>query len=60
LSGGSGKQIPIGFDVDLGGNFIVRNSASGNTTDYDIIAGNSVGMITNTPFGAGAWDNFEF
>lgn len=49
-----------GIDVDLAGNFIVRNSARLNANNYDIAAGNSVGTITNTPVGAGAWNNFTF
>jgi parallel beta-helix repeat protein len=49
-----------GIDVDIAGSFIVRNSASGNTTNYVIAAGNNVGTIQTTPIGAGAWDNFEF
>ncbi len=40
---------------------IVRNAASGSGgMNYNIGAGNSVGTITNTPVGAGAWDNFEY
>ncbi len=49
-----------GIDVDLSDNLIVRNSASGNATNYDIAAGNDTGTIQTTPVGAGAWDNFEF
>ncbi len=49
-----------GIDVDSGGNLIVRNSASGNANNYDIAANNDTGTITNTPVGAGAWDNFDF
>ena len=48
-----------GIDVDASGNFIVKNTCSGNTTNYDIVAGNAVGTITNTPVGAGPWDNFD-
>ena len=49
-----------GIDVDFAGNLIIRNSASGNTIDYDIVAGNDIGSIVLTPIGAGAWDNFRF
>ncbi len=43
------------------GNTVTRNHASGNGgLNYNIAPGNSVGTITNTPVGAGAWDNFEF
>jgi hypothetical protein len=33
--------------VDGAGNMIVRNSASGNTTSYDFIAGNVFGVIVD-------------
>jgi len=48
-----------GIDVDVSTNLIVRNTCSGNTTNYEIVAGNAVGTITNTPVGVGPWDNFE-
>ena len=39
-----------GIDVDIAGNVIIRNSASGNTTNnYDIVAGNKVGTIVLAP-----------
>ena len=37
-----------GIDVDGAGNFIVRNSASGNTSNYVLVAGNAVGAIVVT------------
>ena len=63
-----------GVDVDVGGNFIVRNTASGNTSNYELFAGNAVGPIVATPpsaaisgatGGAGVgstdpWANFSF
>ncbi len=48
-----------GIDVDVSTNLIVKNTCSGNTTNYDIVANNAVGTITNTPVGAGPWDNFD-
>ncbi len=53
-----------GIDVDQSGNLIIRNSASNNTTNYDIIVGNHYGQIVSLP-GAGftnsnPWANFEF
>jgi parallel beta-helix repeat protein len=48
-----------GIDVDSYGNLIVRNSANGNTTEYDIVGGNDVGSIQTSPIGSGAWDNIE-
>ena len=49
-----------GIDVDVTGNLIVKNSASGNTTNYDIAAGNKTGTISTDPTTAGPWDNFSF
>lgn len=49
-----------GIDVDYASNFIVRNTASGNTGNWAVAAGNDMGTIQTTPVGAGAWDNFEF
>jgi parallel beta-helix repeat protein len=34
-----------GIDVDAAGNIIVKNSASGNTTNYSIVANNVFGAI---------------
>ena len=48
----------------LSGNFIVRNSASGNTTDYAIVAANSVGQILNVSgvdiTTTNPWRNFQY
>ncbi len=49
-----------GIDVDSTGSLIVRNSASGNSTQYSIASGNDTGIIQSSPVGAGAWDNFSF
>ena len=38
-----------GIDVDFAGNLIIRNCASGNTTDYEIAADNKVGVIVAAP-----------
>lgn len=38
-----------GVDVDVAGNFIVRNTARTNTSNYEIIAGNFVGAIVLPP-----------
>ena len=53
-----------GIDVDAGGNLVVRNSASGNSTEYAIVAGNHDAQRISSP-GAGfvstdPWANFEF
>lgn len=49
-----------GILVNTNGNFIVRNTCSGNGTDYNYAEGNDVGTVQTTPVGAGAWDNFRF
>jgi len=49
-----------GIDVDDDSNLIVRNSAAGNLTGYDIVEGNKVGTISTDPTTAGPWDNFDF
>lgn len=47
--------------VDNNGNFIVKNTASGNiVSQYNISAGNYIGTIQTSSIGVGAWDNFEF
>ena len=65
---------PIGLEVVGLGNLIIGNSASGNTSNYEIDAGNKVGAIVEAPDsvaisgssgGAGvgttnAWANFSF
>ncbi|HYG21362.1 MAG TPA: right-handed parallel beta-helix repeat-containing protein [Verrucomicrobiae bacterium] len=39
----------LGIDADGIGNLIIRNSASGNTTNFVIVAGNKVGPIAAAP-----------
>ncbi len=43
-----------GIDVDAAGNYIIKNSASGNTTNYDIAAGNIHGEIVDRVIPAGS------
>ncbi len=38
-----------GIDVDAANNLIIRNTARGNTTNYDIVANNKVGAIVSAP-----------
>ena len=38
-----------GLDIDFAGNLIIRNSASGNTSNYEIVANNKVGTIVLAP-----------
>jgi len=50
-----------GIDVDGANNFIVKNSASSNTNDYDIAAGNKVGPVCSDPnTQSNPWANFQF
>jgi len=52
-----------GLDVDFGGNFIVRNSATGNGVNYDVTGTQTIGPIvtaTGTIAGASPWANFSF
>lgn len=60
IEGNAMSDGGIGFDINNNGNLIVRNSSSGNTTDYSILGINSVGTIQFSPVGAGPWDNFDF
>jgi hypothetical protein len=44
-----------GIDVDGTGNVIIKNTASGNTTNYDIVADNRYGQVFDiTATGAAA------
>lgn len=57
-----------GIDVDVVGNLIIRNSASGNTANYSaIVAGNSVGEFVDLSVAGGTlnethgpWANISF
>lgn len=53
-----------GIDVDAGDNIILANTARGNTTNYTIVPGNSVGLIVNaassTITTSNPWTNFEY
>lgn len=40
IDGNMTTQNDRGIDIDAGGNLIVRNDSSNNTTNYDIVAGN--------------------
>ncbi len=45
IEGNNCTNADRGIDVDAGGNIIIRNTCSGNTTDWDIAANNVVGPI---------------
>jgi hypothetical protein len=55
LASGNGNHIEgnsaftggVGFDIDGTENFVIRNTARGNLTDFDIAAGNAHGPIVN-------------
>jgi parallel beta-helix repeat protein len=50
-----------GIETAIGGNTIVRNSASGNGTDYGAItAGNDVGPIGAAASASSPWANIRF
>jgi parallel beta-helix repeat protein len=52
-----------GIDVDGTGNLVIRNSASGNTTNYDIVAGNKDAQVLSAGSGfvsTNPWANFSF
>jgi len=76
IDGNNCASANRGIDVDFAGNIIIRNSCSGNTTNYDIIAGNRYGPIIDITAGGTAavsgssaastvsstdpWANFSF
>jgi parallel beta-helix repeat protein len=55
-----------GIDVDSDGNIIIKNTARGNTTNYDIDPNNTVGDILDFTVSGGTitssnpWANFEY
>ena len=54
------SQQRIGFNIQGGTNVIVRNTASFNTNEYQVVNGNLLGATNNPPASAGPWDNFDF
>jgi parallel beta-helix repeat protein len=59
IEGNNVSSNDRGIDVDDANNLIVKNSATGNTTEYDIVGGNKVGTISTDPTTATAWANFD-
>ena len=45
IEGNNVTDQDAGIDCDALGNLVIRNSASGNTINYDIVAGNTVGPV---------------
>lgn len=41
-----------GIDIDSGGNVVVRNTCSGNTNNWDVVAGNLILVVSSTTAGA--------
>jgi hypothetical protein len=74
IDGNNLTDSPVGLDVIGTGNLIIGNSTSGNTSNYEIVVGNKVGVIVDAPDsvaisgstgGAGVgttnpWANFSF
>jgi hypothetical protein len=64
VEGNSVAYNDRGVDADGTDNIIIKNSATGNTTNYDIAAGNVVGQIIDMTGGgtidADAWANFRY
>lgn len=54
----------IGVDVNSTDNFIVRNTARGNTVNFSIVSGNETGAVITNPGDAftstNAWANFAY
>lgn len=76
IEGNNVTDSDRGIDVDVAGNLIIRNSASGNTTNYDVVAGNfgnyvsapssvavsgaAGGTAIGSVAGADAWANLSY
>ncbi|MCC6227880.1 MAG: right-handed parallel beta-helix repeat-containing protein [Phycisphaerales bacterium] len=41
-----------GIDVDTAGNIIIKNTCSGNTTNWDVVAGNTILVVQGSAAGA--------
>ena len=57
IEGNSCTDNDRGIDIDFAGNFVTRNTCGGNTTNWDIIAGNAVGPIVLTSASAAILGN---
>ncbi len=60
IEGNLVTDSPRGIDVDASGNVIIRNSASGNTMNFDIVAGTDVGPIGTAAASTSPWANIQF
>lgn len=52
IEGNNCTNADRGIDVDLAGNFITRNTCEGNTTNWDVAAGNVILVVNATTAGA--------
>ena len=50
----------LGLRVIASGNAVIRNTATGNTTNYDLVDGNDVGPIGGASTSTSPWANIEF
>ncbi len=57
IEGNTCTDADRGIDVDAGGNLIIKNRCSGNTTNWDFVIGNAYGPIVATPSGAAVSGN---
>jgi parallel beta-helix repeat protein len=58
-----GNQVTgndLGIMVDRADNLIIKNSAYGNGTNYDIVSGNVVGPLVAVASGSTPWANFDY
>ncbi len=52
IEGNNCTDSDRGIDVDVAGNIIVKNTCSGNTTNWDVVAGNVILVVSATTAGA--------
>jgi parallel beta-helix repeat protein len=50
----------VGIEVLAAGNVIIKNSASGNSTNYVIVGGNDVGPVGSAATATSPWANIAF
>ena len=49
IEGNTLTDNDVGLDIDFAGNLIIKNTASGNTPNFDLVADNKVGVIVAVP-----------
>jgi parallel beta-helix repeat protein len=52
IEGNNCTDADRGIDVDLAGNIIIKNTCSGNTTNWDVVAGNIILVVNGVAAGA--------